>query len=243
MGSKRPHIWSRSGDIGILSLGAGAGNYLEDPEFIPVHQATLYFNEPDLKGIIIRGTGRHFSAGADLNNLRKLATDHEKLAGRVNAGKKLIRLIEGLHLPVVAAIRGICFGGGLEIALASHFRICGDNALFAFPETGHGILPGLGGTVTLPKLVGPGMAARIILSGNILDAGQALGAGLVDFVVPKKELDEFALNFLHRLTDDRDPGVIRSVMASIRNGLHMPFEEALAEETKLFCALAVKNLK
>jgi enoyl-CoA hydratase len=242
-GMVTPHTWTRDGDIGILSLGASPGNYLADPEFIPVHQANGYFSEPGLKGVIIRGSGRHFSAGADMDSLRKLAMDEMLLAEKLTAGKELIRILDGLHLPVVAEIRGACLGGGLEIALACHIRICSDNALFAFPEANHGILPGLGGTATLSRLIGPGQAAVMILSGDVVNAERALVTGLVDYVVPKDKLQQFTEKYLLKLTEDRDVHVIRSVMASIQNSIHMPLEEAMLEETKLFCSLAARNMK
>ena len=243
MGSKHTDTWTRIGDIGILSLVSAHENYLDEPEFIPLDQANKYFNEPDLKGIIIRGSGRHFSAGADLEKLKEMARDEMFLTEKISAGKKLIQLIDTLRLPVVAEIRGACFGGGLEIALACHIRICSENALFAFPETNHGIMPGLGGTITLSRLVGPGRAAGMILSGSIVDAKQALAMGLADYVVPQKELHDHAMDYLGKLTADRDIDVIRSVMQSIHCSQTRPLDEAMSEETKLFCALAIKNMK
>jgi enoyl-CoA hydratase len=157
-------------------------------------------------------------------------------------GKKIIRLIENMDVPVVAVISGVCFGAGLEIALASHIRVCSENAIFAFPETNYGIMPGLGGTVMLTKLIGSGKSAEIILSGDIVNAPRALELKLVDHVVPAKELQDFSMRLLNRLTTDRDIDVIRSVMRSIHNADILSFEIALEKETKLFCSLAVKDM-
>ena len=178
-----------------------------------------------------------------METLRKLAQDELLLAEKITAGKELIRIIDGLHLPVVAEIRGACLGGGLEIALACHIRICSDNALFAFPEANHGIMPGLGGTATLSRLIGPGQAAGMILSGDVVNAEKALEIGLVDYVTGKDELQAYTMRYLQKLTADRDIEVIRSVMASIHNSLHLPLDAAMLEETKLFCALAARNMK
>jgi enoyl-CoA hydratase/carnithine racemase len=242
MGISRDDIWKRAGSIGLLSLHSPRGNYLEEPGFIPLPLLEELFSEPGLKGVIIKGGGRHFSAGADLAQLKLLAKDDTLLAEKITAGKTLIRLIESLDVPVVAEISGVCFGGGLEIALACHIRICSDNALFAFPEVNYGIMPGLGGTVMLTRLIGPGRSAEMILSGDMANAEKALEMKLVEYIVPSVDLNSFTLEYLHKLTDDREVEVIRSVMKSIRNSLAMDMESALAEETRLFCALAVSNM-
>lgn len=241
MEESRDMIWERSGPIGILTLRGPGGNQLEEPAFLPLPLLEELFGEPDLKGVIIRGHGRHFSAGASLGHLKKLVSDQAALAEKMEGGKEVIRFIDSTAIPVVAEISGVCFGGGLEIALACHFRICSDNALFAFPEINYGLMPGLGGTVMLSRLTGPGRAAGIILSGDTIDAGKALKLGLADYRVPSPDLHTFTLDFLHKLTDDRDPAVIRAIMRSINNAREMDTESALAEETRLFCELAVNN--
>jgi len=236
-------IWERDGSIGILALPTDRGSYLHEPQFMPVEELEKYFNEHGLKGIIIRGSGRHFSGGADLARLRQLAQDEALLFEKMTAGKRIISLIESTTLPVVAEISGACFGGGLEIALACHIRICSDNAIFAFPEVSYNIMPGLGGTIRLSKVIGPGRAAEVILSGDAISSDKALKMSIVDYKIPAKELHDFSLKYLRKLTNDRDIDVIRSVMQSIRNSRVMDPDRALEEETRLFCALAVRNMK
>lgn len=234
-------IWKMEGSTGILMLQGSQGNYLEEPGFIPVRLLTEIFSEPGLKAVIIKGSGRHFSAGASLDHLKKLSTDEALMMEKMNMGKELLRMIDSADIPVAAEINGVCFGGGLEIALACHFRICSENALFAFPEVNYGIMPGLGGTIRLSRLIGPGKAARMILSGDIFDAAQALELRLVDNRVPAPELHISTLNFLNKLTEGREIAVIHSVMKSIRNSFTMVTDKALEEETRLFCALAASN--
>ena len=243
MDFQKRDIWERTGGIGVLSLYSSHQNYLDEPEFIKLKLLEEIFGEPGLKGMIIKGSGRHFSAGADLEKLKQLAHKESSLIKKISAGKKLIRFIENAPIPVIAEISGVCFGGGLEIALACHIRICSDNAIFAFPEANYGIMPGLGGTITLSKLIGAGRSAEIILSGDIVDAQKAFELKLTDYVVPSKELHAFTLDFLDKMTAGRDIEVIHSVMKSIHNSQAMAFEKALEEETKLFCALAVKNMQ
>jgi enoyl-CoA hydratase/carnithine racemase len=233
----------KKGTTGIITLMNSPENRVEEPEFIRSEQLYEVLQDKNLKGILVRGAGRHFSAGADLEKLKLLAQDEQSLTARMSAGKNLISMIESSEIPVIAMISGVCFGAGLEIALACHIRICSENALFAFPEVNYGILPGLGGTVMLSKLIGAGRSAEIILSGDIVNAQKALGYKLVDYVVPNSELEAFSLKYIEKMTSDREIDVIRSVMKSIHNAQTLPFEKALEEETKLFCSLALKTLK
>ncbi|MFO7614877.1 MAG: enoyl-CoA hydratase/isomerase family protein [Bacteroidales bacterium] len=235
--------WLQEGPIGILTLPGTGGNYLEQPDFADVDWLRERFSNTGLKGIIIRGGGRHFSAGANLDKLKQLSGDETLLFHRMTAGKKLIQWITGAEVPVVAEISGVCFGGGLEIALACNIRICSENALFAAPEANYGIMPGLGGTITLSRLIGAGKAAEMIISGDIVNAEKALTLGLTDHVVPGRDLHSFTLEYLIKMTADRDTAVIRSIMKSIHHSQTMDFEKALEEETKLFCALAVRHLR
>lgn len=235
--------WERTGVIGVLSIDNPPGNLLEEPEFMDRAWLEECLEDKSLKAMLIKGTGRHFSAGADMKMLKKLAQDASAIMIKMAGGKDLIRFIEQIDIPVAACVSGVCFGAGLEIALACPIRICSDNALFAFPETNYGIMPGLGGTVMLSKLIGPGKAAEIILSGDVLNAQQALNLRLVDYKVPANEIIDFSLGYLEKLTSGRDPEVIRSVMQSLHNAQALSFEKALEEETRLFCSLAVKRLQ
>jgi enoyl-CoA hydratase/carnithine racemase len=240
---QKNYVWEKTGDIGVLSLNNPPENFIREPEFIDIEEIREILTGKELKGLIINGTGRHFSAGANLDNLRLLARDEALLNKKISGGKDLINLIRNTNIPVVATIRGVCFGAGLEIALACHIRVCSENALFAFPETNHGIMPGLGGTVMLSNLIGEGKSAEIILTGEIVNSQKAIELKLADYAVPVKELISYSLNLLDSMTSDRDIEVIRSVMRSINNSRNMSFENAMREETKLFCALVVKNME
>jgi enoyl-CoA hydratase/carnithine racemase len=236
-------VWEKIGVIGVLSIHNPPENFIEEPEFVGKEQIEEILNDTALKGIIIKGSGRHFSAGADREKLWQLAQNEALLYNKITEGKELIRIIDNMNIPVIAAIKGVCFGAGLEIALACHIRICSENALFAFPESNHGIMPGLGGTVMLTKLIGAGKSAEIILTGDIVNAQKALELRLADYVVPSKELNAFSMSYLERMTSDREIDVINSVMRSIHNSQTLSFEKALKEETKLFCALVVKSMQ
>jgi len=230
--------WERQGEIGILSISNGRENYLNTPDFIYLNDLKKWTAEEGLKGILITGLGRNFSAGANLDQLNELTTNKKLLCEKMNQGKDILDFIEDLDIPVVAAINGICFGGGLEIALACHLRIASPKALFAFPETNHGLIPGLGGTYRLAQIMGK-KAFELILNGNMLDAQLAKETELIDYLSDEKSSLEFAKDFLKSMIEDRPIEVIKSVMQAIKNSTRMSKEEALKSETELFCKLAV----
>jgi len=135
------HItWELSGSTGILSLGPPPENLLERPDFILIGRLKEWTALPRLKGIVIHGQGKHFSAGADTKKLFALLPSEENLEALMNAGKAVLDHLGSLDIPLIAAVRGICFGGGLEIALAAHLRVCSEKALFAFPESNNSMI-------------------------------------------------------------------------------------------------------
>ena len=231
--------WERQGDYGLLSISNGKENYLDQPDFIDIELLKKWTSEEGLKGIIIQGIGRNFSAGADLNNLNKLANDQNLLADKIEKGKNILEFIENLNIPVIASINGVCFGGGLEIALACHIRIASEKALFAFPETNHGLIPGLGGGYRITRLL-RNKAFEIVLKGDMINAGDAKEIGLIDYISEKKDSFELAKEKLKSITSDRSLEVINYAMQAIHNASRLSKEEALKIETDLFCELAVK---
>jgi enoyl-CoA hydratase len=141
--------------------------------------------DENVQVIVITGAGeKAFIAGADLNSLKKL-TPVDALKG---AGRAVVNKIEDCGKPVIAAINGLAFGGGFELTLACDIRLVAENALFGLPEAGLGILPGLGGTQRLSKIVGLGRTKEIILAGRTISANEAVQMGLAYKCVPQGEL-------------------------------------------------------
>lgn len=231
--------WEREGEIGIFTISNGKENYIDTPDFVDFNQLKKWFLEEGLKGIIVRGLGRNFSAGADLRNLKELAKSQIQLSDKINAGKNILNFIEDLDIPVIAAINGVCFGGGLEIALACHIRIASEKAFFAFPETNHGLIPGLGGGFRLTQLIGK-KAYEIILNADMINADKAKKLGLIDHIAETKDSFEPAKEKLVGLTSDRPVEIIRYAMQAIQNAQKMSRDQALKIETELFCQLALK---
>ena len=142
---------------------------------------------PDVRVVILTGAGdRAFAAGADIKEMAELGPAEGLAFAR--KGQAVANAIELLPQPVIAAINGYAFGGGCELAIACDIRLASDRARFAQPEVGLGIPPGWGGTQRLPRLIGPGFAAEMILTGRQFDASEALRIGLVNAVYPPDEL-------------------------------------------------------
>jgi enoyl-CoA hydratase/3-hydroxyacyl-CoA dehydrogenase len=157
--------------------------------------------------VVLRGRGdRAFSAGADITGFVGGAED----GGRPAGIQPVADLIEQTAVPVVAAIHGYCLGGGLEIALACDFRIATRDAQLGFPEVNLGLLPGGGGTQRAPRLIAPGRARWLVLSGERIPAETAEAWGVVEFVVD--DLDEGIARYVEPL-DRQSPHAIRQIKA------------------------------
>jgi len=235
--------WEIRNDIGIITLDNPPENYLVQPEFVPLETLRKWTSYDYLKGIMICGAGKHFSGGGKLENLFRMIGNKENIRESMDKGKAVLEHLENLDIPVIAAIQGICFGGGLEVALASHIRVCSENALFAFPEINQGIIPGLGGTVRCFGKTGFPKAMKLIMSGDMINAEDAQEINLVDFIVSKHKVFDFSFNFLQKLTRDRPLTVINAVMKALKNARSLSIEEAMREETRMFCELALAEAK
>ena len=166
--------------------------------------------DPSCRALVLTGEGdRCFSAGADLTELASAApadvADWTEVTARLEASR----------LPVIAAVNGIAYGGGCEIALACDLRICVEEARFGQPEVTRGLMPGWGGTQRLPLLVGRGPALEMLLTGDPIDAARALSCGLVTRVVPPGRLVEEALVVAGRLAQ-RPPLAVAAVKRAVR---------------------------
>ena len=235
--------WEIRNDIGIITLDNPPENYLFQPEFVSLETLKKWTSYDYLKGIMICGAGKHFSGGGKLENLFGMIRNKENINENMDKGKAVLDHIENLDIPVVAAIQGICFGGGLEVALACHIRVCTENSLFAFPEINQGIMPGLGGTIRCQGKTGFPRAMKFIMSGDMINAEDAQEMQLVDFITGKQKVFEFSFNFLQKLVRDRPLPVINSVMRALKNARTLSIEDAMKEETRMFCELALAEAK
>jgi enoyl-CoA hydratase/carnithine racemase len=191
---------------------------------------------PESKVVIITGAGnKAFAGGADI---RELDAARSIDGGReiTQRGQALFDRIAGFRLPVIAAINGVAFGGGLELALACHLRVCSEQARLGQTEINLGIMPGWGGTQRLPRLVGPSRALALILTGDPIDSAEAHRIGLVDRVAPADGLLEATLVLADRVAARSGPAV-ESALRALVDGFEMPLDAALRHEADLFVAL------
>lgn len=223
---------------GVLTLSTPPANYLPDPEFIPPDILSVITSDDQLKGLIIKGEGRNFSAGGDVRNIISMAANPELLSERLQSGNRQLQVIENLDIPVIAAINGICFGGGLEIALACHIRVVSENALLAFPEINQGLMPGMGGIRKLISKVSRFHSISLLLGGDTITASESLAWGITDHIAPRNGAYEYSKTLMSSITSDRPVAVIRSIMRSIRNSQNLPPGQVLEEDIRMFCALA-----
>jgi enoyl-CoA hydratase/carnithine racemase len=150
--------------------------------------------------------------------------------------------IEALPIITVAAISGACFGGGLEIALSCQFRVGAENSMLAFPESNIGIMPGLAGTIRLPRVIGRRKALEIIISGRTISADEALEIGLIDEIAPNKQHLPSAIQLIERLTLNKSVQQIKYILKSINAATTNNDTTAMKNEGEMFVKL-VKNLK
>jgi enoyl-CoA hydratase/carnithine racemase len=184
-----------------------------------------------VKVIIITGAGQMaFVAGADISEINEIR-DGEHAEKLLRAGHGVFNKVEQAKKPVIAAINGICLGGGLELAMACHVRIVGDRARIGQPEINLGIIPGWGGTQRLPRIVGPSKAAEMILTGDPITAQEAYRLGLVNKVVPMGDVLKEAKGMARKIAS-KSGVAIACAMNAIELGRHLALGEAMDVEIK-----------
>lgn len=197
-------------------------------------QALLSLNG-DNRALVITGAGdRAFVSGADIQAMREMDPAGAKAFAEL--GHAAMTLLENHPAPVIAAINGYALGGGCEIALACDIRIAAENAVLGLPEVTLGLLPGIGGTQRLPRLVGPGLAKEMIFSGRRLTAEEARQMGLVNRIVPRGE----ALSAAKQLATEiaaNGPVAVRHAKAALNMSLSAGLAGGLQYEVDEFALL------
>jgi enoyl-CoA hydratase len=189
--------------------------------------------DPAARAIVLTGAGdKAFAAGADIAELRALAGSVAG-AAQARSGQSITRLMEGLNTPVIAAVNGYALGGGCELAMAADIRIASENAMFGQPEVNLGLIPGYGGTQRMPRLAGRGMAMYLCLTGEMIDAREALRIGLVERVVPPEQLMPEARR-IAGLIAAKAPLAVAATKRAIDEGIGCALAEALAIEALHF---------
>lgn len=192
-------------------------------------------SKSDARCVVIQGAGdRAFVAGADVAEMKDLTKKQALEFGR--NGNLVFAKLSDLPMPVIAAIDGFCLGGGLELALAADFSVASENASFSFPETGLGIMPGFGGTVRLPRLIGEAKAFDLIYTGRRVKAAEALALGIVGRVFPT-DVFSAEVEKLAKAIADKAPLAMRAAKRAIQQGQMKPLADALFDESEIFAEL------
>jgi enoyl-CoA hydratase len=203
------------GGIGTITINRPTKlNALNRATINELNEAVTAFDaDADVKVIIITGSGeKAFVAGADIAEFANFTEEEgEKLAA---LGQTLLfDFIENLSTPVIAAVNGFALGGGLELAMACHFRVASDNAKMGLPEVSLGVIPGYGGTQRLPQLIGKGRALEMIMTAGMVTAEDAKAWGLVNHVVPQAELLDFTKSIASKILKNSPVAIGKAITA------------------------------
>jgi enoyl-CoA hydratase len=229
------------GPVGIVTINRpSVRNAIDTATMRGLGEAVRAAEADDsVRVVIITGAGDiAFSAGGDMAEMQRspslIACDVDLRVWQDALGR-----IERLTKPVIAAINGYAFGGGTELAMACHIRVCGDTAQFGQTEIRHNHLPGAGGTQRLPRLIPLSAAYELLLTGDSLDAAGAYRLGLVSHVWPKTELMANAVALAKRIAQ-RSPVAVRYTLEAVAAGLAGSLEAGLRIE-RTMAALVMES--
>lgn len=198
-------------DGGILwvTLSRPPDNLMDASFFGAFDSIQEQVQAPEVHAVVLTGAGRSFSKGADLRGMMKEPGRLDE-AFVIEANRQFTA-IEQLRKPVIAAINGACFGGGLELSLCCHVRVCSDKARIGLPELTAGVVPGLGGITRLIRAVGEARAVELMLLGDLIPAPQALSYGLVSRIFPARGFLDHVRTFVQAITAAK-PETIESLL-------------------------------
>lgn len=226
-------VYEVDGHVATLTIDSPPANALSSIllEDLDRHLNTIE-EDQTIKAVILKGEGRFFSAGADINEFLELeeASEYQTLAEK---GQQLFNRIEHFHIPVIAAIHGAALGGGLELAMACHMRIATEDAHIGLPETTLGIIPGFAGTQRLPQYVGLAKAYEMILSGEAVRGQEAFQFGLINKVTSDEEVFTEAEKLANKIAEKSKPSIER-IMKLIPYAKTAQFQEGVQAEAKKF---------
>ncbi len=221
--------FTTDGAIAIITLNRPeAYNALDLASIRALSEAVARFeSDSNLRVAVITGTGKAFCAGADIDETLPYMKEHgtKSLSPTNMRGQTVTK-------PLIAAINGLALGGGLELAMACDIRIATTSAKLGLPEVGLGLIPGWGGTQRLPRLIGCGRAAEMILTGRAINSDEAERIGLVNKVVPDGDLLPAALE-MARAIAEKSPDAIRFAKEAMQKGIDLSLKQGLDLESAL----------
>ena len=231
--------YSLEGAVAVLTLNRPPMNALSAELITGLRAAIARAADPAVRAVVVTGSP-HFAAGADIGELKASAAGEVGTTADAKATPAwhitgVLLDLERLPKPVIAAIRGVALGGGLELALCCDFRYLAEDARVGLPEIKLGIFPGAWGTQRLPRVVGLSRARELIYTGRHLKADEALAIGLADLVVPGERLAETAMERAQALARGATVA-IGAAKRAINEGLSLGIEEGLALERDAFAS-------
>jgi cyclohexa-1,5-dienecarbonyl-CoA hydratase len=230
MGDARARLdFTHAGRVARLTLSAPRGNILDAAMIRALDGLTATLaGRRDLCAIVVAADGPHFSFGASVE-------EHlpDRIAGALAALHALLRRIADLPAPTIAAVRGQCLGGGLELVLACDLIVAEENAKFGCPEIKLGVFPPAAAAL-LPVRVGLGRASALVLSGESISGRDAAAAGLVAELVPARGLDERLERWISRSFVSKSPTALRLASAALRHHIRRALNETLAGIERLY---------
>ena len=243
MGDKMAINYEKKGKIVLVTINRPQVlNAIDEETSRELAEAFLDFRRDDQLWVaILSGAGdKAFSVGADLKKMNqtkagktllefKTQKDHDFSFGGITMDLELWK-------PVIAAIRGYCLAGGLELALSCDFRIAAEDAVFGLPEVRWGVMPGAGGTQRLPRMISFTKALELILLGENFSSQDALGVGLINKIVPPEKLQEESLAWAEKICE-RGPLAIRASKEAIYRGLELSLREGMKLERLLAASI------
>ena len=229
---------------GILTITLNRPEKLNALSTDVLHELSTIFSSakanPDVKGLLLTGTGKAFCAGADIS---KLATcDAQTGYDFACFGQRVFRELETMGKPSLAAINGYAFGGGCELAMSATLRIASTNAQFGQPEVKLGVLPGYGGTQRLTRLVGKGRATDLCITGRFIDAQTALSWGLITDLVAPEDLIKRGEEILTTILS-MSPLAVAATIECIDRGHDLNLSDALHLEAMAFAKICATQDK
>lgn len=226
----------RQGRVALLTLDHPPVNVLSEPVLRALANRLVEVeHDPEVRVVILASAAqRAFAAGADIHEMAPMGPSAAREHG--GRGQGVTRQIERLPLPVIAAVHGVCLGGGCEIALACDFVVASEDATFGQPEINLGVMPGWGGSRRLPRRIGASRARDWILTGRSVPASEAFSDGLIYQVVPRGELLPASLRLAEELAR-KPPVALAAAKYAILNAIDPQIDAGLAYELDLWARL------
>lgn len=225
--------WSTENRIATITIAKGPANALSSQV---LKELALVLNELEqdesVRVILIHGEGRFFSAGADIKEFTTIENG-EQFSDLARLGQNLFERMENFEKPIIAAIHGAALGGGLELAMACHFRLVTETAKLGLPELSLGLIPGFAGSQRLPRYVGTALAAEMLLTSKPITGIEAVQAGLANHAYPDEALLENAYKIAGQIAK-KSPIAIKAILELFNYNKPEKFHAGVEREAVLF---------